>query len=36
LTTSKAQIVLEELHEGVVEGHFVVDIIIKKNLDVGY
>jgi hypothetical protein len=36
LTTSKAQIVLKELHEGVVGGHFDVDITVKKNLDVGY
>ncbi len=28
-TTSEAQIVLKELHEGVVGGHFVVDIITK-------
>ncbi len=36
LTTSKAQIVLKELHEGVVGRHFALDITIKKILDVGY
>ncbi len=36
LTTSKAHIVLKELHEGVVWGHFVVDITAKKILNVGY
>jgi hypothetical protein len=36
LTTSKAQIVLKELHEGVVRRHFALDITIKKILDVGY
>jgi len=36
LTTLEAQIVLKELHEGVARGHFVVDIIAKKKLDVGY
>jgi len=36
LTTSKAQIVLKELHEGVARGHFVVDNNVKKILDVGY
>jgi hypothetical protein len=35
LTTSKAHIVLEELHEGMV-GHFITNIIVKKILDVGY
>jgi hypothetical protein len=35
LTTSKAQIVLE-LHEGVVGGHFVIDIIANKILDARY
>jgi hypothetical protein len=28
LTTSKAQLVFKELHEGVVGGHFFEDIII--------
>jgi hypothetical protein len=36
LTTSKAHIVLKELHEGVAIGHFVIDIIAKKILDAGY
>ncbi len=30
LTSIKAQIVLKELHEGVVRGHFVANIIAKK------
>ncbi len=36
LTTSRTQIVLKELHEGVARGHFVANIIAKKILDVGY
>jgi len=36
LTILKAQIVLKELHEGVVGKYFAVDIITKKILDVGY
>jgi hypothetical protein len=36
LTTSEAQIVRKELHEGMVGGHFAIDIIAKKILDVGY
>jgi hypothetical protein len=36
LSTSKSQIVLKDLHEGVVRGHFVIDIIAKKILHVGY
>jgi hypothetical protein len=36
LTTSKAQIILKELHEGMAEGHFVANIIAKKIIDVGY
>jgi len=36
LTTSKAQIVLKELHEGVVGRHFAINIIVKKILDVGH
>jgi hypothetical protein len=36
LTTSKAQIVLKELHEGVEKRHLVANIIAKKILDVGY
>ncbi len=34
LTTSKAHIVLKELHEGVAGRHFVANIIAKKILDV--
>jgi hypothetical protein len=36
LTTSKAQIVLKELHEGMEGGHFAANIIAKKILDVSY
>ncbi len=36
LTTSKAQIVLKELHEEVARGHFATNIIAKIILDVGY
>ncbi len=36
LTTSEAHIVLKELCEGVVGGHFVIDITEKKILDAGY
>jgi len=36
LTTSEAQIVLKELHEGMVKRHFITYIIAKKILDVGY
>ncbi len=36
LTTSKAHIVLKELHEGVAKRHFVVDITTKKIFDVRY
>jgi hypothetical protein len=36
LTTLEAQIVLKELDEGVAKGHFFVDIITQKILDVGY
>jgi hypothetical protein len=36
LTTLKAQIVLKELHEGVVGRHFVANVTAKKFLDVGY
>jgi hypothetical protein len=32
LTTSEAHIVIKELHEGVVEGHFVANIIAKKKI----
>jgi hypothetical protein len=36
LTTLETQIVLKELHEGVVGKHFVANIIAKKILDVKY
>jgi hypothetical protein len=36
LTTLKAQIVLKELHEKEIGGHFVVDMLTKKILDAGY
>ncbi len=36
LTILETQIVLKELHEGVVGGHFVADIIAKKILDARY
>jgi hypothetical protein len=36
LTTSKAHIVLKELHEGVVGGHFIINITTKKILDARY
>ncbi len=36
LTTSKAQIILKELHEIVARGHFAIDITIKKILDAKY
>ncbi len=36
LTSSKAHIVLKELHEGMARKHFVIDITTKKILDVGY
>jgi hypothetical protein len=36
LTTLEAHIVLKELHERVVGGHFATYIIAKKILDVGY
>jgi hypothetical protein len=36
LTTSETQILLKELHEGMVGEHFVVDIIAKKILFVKY
>jgi len=36
LTTSKAQIILKELHEGMAGKHFVADITPKKILDVRY
>jgi hypothetical protein len=36
LTTLEAHIVLKELHEKVVQGHFVVDIIAKKILNASY
>jgi hypothetical protein len=36
LTTSKAYIILKELHEKVAGRHFVMDIIAKKILDARY
>jgi len=30
LTTSKTQIILKELHEGVARGHFATNIMAKK------
>jgi hypothetical protein len=33
LTTSKTQIVMKELHEGVVGGHFVKVMTFVKNLE---
>ncbi len=36
LTTLEAQIVLKELHEGVVGGHFAIDINAKKIIDANY
>ncbi len=36
LTTSKAQIVLRELHERMVRGHLITNITAKKILDAGY
>jgi hypothetical protein len=36
LTTLEAQFVLKELYEGVVRGHFVIDIIAKKILNARY
>jgi hypothetical protein len=36
LTTLQTQIVLKELHEGLVGGHFAIDITTKKILDVEY
>ncbi len=35
-TTLETHIVLKELHEGMVGGHFVAYITIKKILNVGY
>ncbi len=36
LTTLEAQIVLKELHEGMVKGHFAENITTKKILDARY
>jgi hypothetical protein len=36
LTTTKAQMVMKELHEGPSWGHFVIEITQRKILDVGY
>jgi len=34
--TLKAQIIQNELHEGMAGGHFVAYIITKKIMDAGY
>jgi hypothetical protein len=36
LTTFETQIVLKELHEGLIGGHFVANITTKKIINVGY
>jgi len=36
LTTIEAQMVMKELHEGPLGGHFVIKITQRKILDVGY
>ncbi len=36
LTTSKAHIILKELHEGIAIRHFAANIIAKKIQDVEY
>jgi hypothetical protein len=36
LTTTKAQMVMKELHEGPLRRHFAIEIMHKKILDVGY
>jgi hypothetical protein len=36
LTTSVTHIVFKELHEGMVRGHFVINITTKKIWNVGY
>jgi len=36
LVTTKVQKVIKELHDGIVRGHFIIEITHKKSLDVGY
>jgi hypothetical protein len=36
LSTTKAQKMMKELHEGIVGGHFVTEITSKKILDARY
>jgi hypothetical protein len=36
LSTTEVQKVIKELHDGIVRGHFIIEITQKKILDVGY
>jgi hypothetical protein len=36
VTTDEAQMILQELREGMSGGHFAMDIITKKIIDVRY
>jgi hypothetical protein len=36
LTIIATQVVMRELHEGPLGGHFVIEIMQRKILDVGY
>ncbi len=36
LTTTKAHMVMKELHEGPLGGHFAIEITHRKILDAGY
>ncbi len=36
LTTIKTQMVMKELHEGPLGGHFAIETMHKKILDAGY
>jgi hypothetical protein len=36
LTITKTQMVMKELHEGPLGGHFATEITQRKILDVGY
>jgi hypothetical protein len=36
LSTTKVQKVIRELHDGIVKGHFTIEITHKKILDVRY
>jgi len=36
VTIDEAQMILQELREGISGGHFVMDIITKKTIDVRY